>query len=132
MRAFFKGWRRKVGCVTLVMACVLATGWVRSCVATDCVELQTGQRFFGIGSCCEYLILVKCSESRGFQPFVNWEFDGIEPVEHDDSSGRMIYTWVTPHRTPNECSLIPYWSLVLPLTLLSAYLILCKPRPKPA
>jgi hypothetical protein len=128
MREFFKGWRRKAGCVALVMACLSATGLVRSCIATDCVELQTEQRFFGVCSCRAYLIFVTCNETRDNQPFVNWEIGGIEPIEHDDSSGSMIYTWVTPHRTPNECLLIPYWSLVLPLTLLSAYLILWKPR----
>ena len=30
MREFFKPWRRKIGVVTLVMACVLMAGWVRS------------------------------------------------------------------------------------------------------
>ena len=35
MVAYFKGWRRKVGCVTLVLACVIVAGWVRSYKATD-------------------------------------------------------------------------------------------------
>jgi hypothetical protein len=30
MGEFLKGWRRMAGCVTLVMACVLTMGWVRS------------------------------------------------------------------------------------------------------
>ena len=30
MRSFFKGWRRKTGVVTLVMACVFAGEWMRS------------------------------------------------------------------------------------------------------
>jgi hypothetical protein len=29
MREFFRGWRRKVGCVTLMMACVAMPGWTR-------------------------------------------------------------------------------------------------------
>ena len=30
MGDFFHGWRRKIGCVTLVMACVFMSGWVSS------------------------------------------------------------------------------------------------------
>ena len=30
MRDFFRGWMRKAGCVTLVMACVLTSAWLRS------------------------------------------------------------------------------------------------------
>src|SRR4051812_44068427 len=30
MRELFKGWRRKFGVVTLVVACVFTAGWVRS------------------------------------------------------------------------------------------------------
>jgi len=30
MRDFFRGWKRKAGCVTLVTACLLMAGWVRS------------------------------------------------------------------------------------------------------
>ena len=30
MREFFKGWKRKLGCVTLVTACLLMGMWIRS------------------------------------------------------------------------------------------------------
>ena len=40
MGEFFKGWRRKVGCVTLVMACVFAAGWVRSLAIFDVVSFN--------------------------------------------------------------------------------------------
>lgn len=35
MRAFFKGWRQKVGCVVLVMACATGAAWVRSLFYLD-------------------------------------------------------------------------------------------------
>ena len=35
MREFFKEWRRKVGLLTLLMACVFMAGWVRSHVIQD-------------------------------------------------------------------------------------------------
>ncbi len=37
MREFFRGSKRKVGCVTLVLACLSTLGWVRSQSATDVV-----------------------------------------------------------------------------------------------
>src|SRR5436305_1198495 len=30
MRDFFKGWRRKLGVVTLLMVCLFTCGWIRS------------------------------------------------------------------------------------------------------
>ena len=35
VREFFRGWRRKAGCVTLVMALVCVAGWVRSQMIAD-------------------------------------------------------------------------------------------------
>jgi len=35
MGEFFKSWRQKAGCVTLVMACVLMAAWVRGLCVTD-------------------------------------------------------------------------------------------------
>ena len=40
MREFFQGWRRKVGVVTLVMACVLTAGWVRSFLIRDILSIN--------------------------------------------------------------------------------------------
>lgn len=39
MREFFKPWRQKLGCVTLLMACVVMAGWVRSSSYCDFVSL---------------------------------------------------------------------------------------------
>src|SRR3954462_3489874 len=40
MREFFRGWRRKLGVATLVMACVFAAGWVRSLFHRDNINLS--------------------------------------------------------------------------------------------
>jgi hypothetical protein len=39
MHTFFYGWRRKVGVVTLVMACVFMGVWIRSRVAPDTITI---------------------------------------------------------------------------------------------
>ncbi len=46
------------------------------------------------------------------------------------SRDHMIEVWTTTPDAidPDVLGLIPYWSLVLPLTLLSAWLLLSKPR----
>ncbi len=42
MREFFRGWRRKAGVMTLVMATVFLGAWVRNVVVTDQFELVIG------------------------------------------------------------------------------------------
>jgi len=48
MRAFFSGWRRKIGCVTLLMALAFMGGWVRSLSDTDVFEAPIGESRLGI------------------------------------------------------------------------------------
>src|SRR5437764_781766 len=43
MREFFKPCRRKLGMVTLGLACVFAAGWVRSLSVDDFIQLPTVQ-----------------------------------------------------------------------------------------
>ena len=38
MREFFRGWRRKIGVVTLLMALVAMGGWVRSLYSVDVAQ----------------------------------------------------------------------------------------------
>lgn len=86
MRDFFRGWRWKLGIVTLVMACVFAVGWVRSLSDPDVL-------IDGVGS------------TKGF----------VSMTSFDGDFGIVFF--------------IPYWSIVLPLTLLSACLLLSKRPP---
>ena len=45
MPEFFRGWRRKVGCVTLVMALAAWTLWLRSLIVMDLVIVNEGTMF---------------------------------------------------------------------------------------
>jgi len=52
MGEFFKGWRRKTGVVTLVMACVFMSAWVRSQTTIDIGVLCLIQpHVLGVMSC---------------------------------------------------------------------------------
>ena len=42
MREFFRGWRRKLGCIALVMAISACAQWWRSYALVDQVQLPIG------------------------------------------------------------------------------------------
>ena len=103
MGDFFHGWRRKAGCITLLVACIFGTGWVRSFHIND-------QFPFPSQNHTTFLLFVS-------------------------KAGRLVglYVAIVKRGSPNVVSEdtvydIPYWSIVIPLTLLSAYLLISKPR----
>lgn len=97
---FFKGWRRKAGLVTLAVACLLTVGWMRSLMRIDEIVLAShGDEGFLISS-------------------------------HDQGLWLVRYIWFgRGHIYDQSIQFVPDWLLILPLTLLSAWLILWEPRP---
>lgn len=111
MRDFFSSWKRKAGCVTLGMVCVLSCEWVRSTSIVDRIWFPSGT--VGAGSGFVWWI--------GMSPETGWELDSIPLRELEGSPEGWAfneYEWEGP-----------FWLVVLPLTLLSAWLLLRKPRP---
>ena len=114
MGEFFKGWRCKAGLVTLAMALLLTVAWTRSYVTADAIKFG----FIG-------------------QQHIAISLDGQLAWESYPGYGRLQYER-RQHRVTGNVSVravidqmsckAPYWSVVLPLTLLSAWLILVKPR----
>lgn len=49
MQEFFRGWRQKTGILTLILACVFLTAWVRSLILIDrivvCISPTSRQQF---------------------------------------------------------------------------------------
>ena len=124
MGDFFRGWRRKAGLVTLVMACVLAVGWMRSCVYGVLWYFVAGDRQHYIFSLNGRIIWGASWTTEGFDAF-----RGSFPLtlEVADFLNTMPERLVDPRFKHAELA-ISYWQFVLPLTLLSAWLILAKPR----
>ena len=156
MREFFHGWRRKAGCVTLMMACAVMGLWIR------------GQRFrdelaFASASGTEKEIHAIVSAAAGImwirERLPDWSMVQVTsfPVWNshrygdDDTSdfsgetdtrGDSLWRWkwcgfdlgqgnhYGKDLTGPTISywIAPYWSIAIPLMLLSAYLILWKPR----
>jgi len=131
MGDLFHGWRRKAGCVALAMACVFAAGWVRSMTVSDVVLLPNRNILWG-GSYDGYLWLrwtLETDASSREDWYFQWKSDDLNDpyiIYEKDPYGR-------PNPTPRFLSnpgffKIRYQSIVPPLMLLSAYLLLSKPR----
>jgi hypothetical protein len=146
MREFFRGWKRKAGVVTLMVACMFAVGWVRSRFVSDSFGFPVGTE-----------IAIACAsgwESLVFSPFRGEKIASIPagmqlgkaldaPDQADDLFSDPGITWSflrygfgigessdgTEDGIEIDVYAMPYWSIVLPLTATSAWLLLSKPRP---
>lgn len=114
MREFLQGWRRKLGAVTLVLACVLLVGWVRSYSYVDDITIRDASFI--------------CTSASG-EFFWSWRYRydekefAVEWLANHVSRFTPDY-FVDKHRYNEH---VPYWSFVFPLTAISAYLLLGNP-----
>lgn len=149
MREFFRGWRRKVGCVTLVMALALTGAWIRSSLVQDEIYLLRPERVYAIQSSVGGIQWENHSPSFVFpgggsfhwisRTMVypserHWRSHVLEENVCWDCAGFVYYKAIdsTPLSRTVEIWRGPYWSLVVPLTMLSSYLLLCPPRKRKA
>lgn len=148
MLSFFRGWRRKLGVVTLLMACAFAGGWVRSTRFYDDVSFQRGSRTTDLISCRDGVIWLRTCEVRARIAAGRWRWvsepdEGTElpfDVSTDLADVGWHSQWYSFHVAETQVDpqsgyqfsvcVVPYWSIVMPLTLLAAGLLLSKPRPK--
>jgi hypothetical protein len=124
MHTFFHGWRRKVGIVSLVMACGLTSAWMRSQFFRDVFCWSIGHEAEVIisddGILSWWRLSLQHPLPQRWNPgFVNRGRDGSYYFRARD--------WYVELGESDSLS-VPYWHSVIPLTLLSAYLILWKPR----
>lgn len=171
MHTFFYGWRRKVGIVTLVMACAVAGLWVRSGVVCDVFSVKsspTSQHVVWLADSGLWWASIKrfSYERLGDKGrILNWEsppanwrstfeaqrfgvgpphagspydrsFNELKPTIHwrrrflGGDFGNITRRETGPfgRQRPENVWFMPLWWFTLPLTLLSACLILWKPR----
>lgn len=124
MKDFFHGWRRKVGCVALVMACTLIGFWTRSQFDADVLCWSVGHETEVVisrdGVLSWWRLATERPVPRFWNPrFVNQSRDGTHYVAIGD--------WFVELGAADSCS-VPYWPFAMPLTLFAAFLILWKPR----
>jgi hypothetical protein len=151
MGEFFKGWRRKIGIVTLLMALVGMAGWVRGGLSVDFVWYPTAKFGYSIESLHGLVRLTRGtpvasgmpvqfgSESLSLSPHLKFDdygkplpFDPREKLDIEWQSNWFAFSFGTAKIKGSiakiEMFLIPYWSIVIPMTVLSAYLLLTKSR----
>jgi hypothetical protein len=124
MHAYIYGWRRKAGCTTLLLALILSCLWVRS------LGYQDGVMIFGVNRC----LMITSADSSMSWAVSNPDEDGFNssnvvwisrPITRDNGNDvHATYVVGTPR-------FVYYSPIVVPLTLLSACLILWKPRKRP-
>lgn len=136
MGEFFKPRRRKLGVLTLVMACVSAAGWVRSLTMHDEIQISHHERHQSIfNSRAGTIDWLTVEWHNTFLPPGSFEWSS-KRIDHRGPTvlwfkkvkGSMINNGKVLASTTTGTS-FPYWSVTFPLTLLSAYLLLSKPRP---
>lgn len=145
MREFFRGWRRKAGCLTLVLACVLAAGWIRSYAHIDNLLLITDQTLNGVlsinGATTWGTNWMTDGSKQQFDTWLKWKTAPVTPLMNVSTPDGTTYHWKYSlggfqlyrydwsrfNQSGMACTL-PYWSIVIPLTLLSAWLLLSKQR----
>ena len=145
MGEFFNRWRRKFGLVTLVMACVFAGGWVRSVTiyedATFLMSsksqlfIESGDGIFSFGR-----LLAHDPEYFSTQPKTDWHrFAPHQHIREGWESLRWYWRFsnvgigghhsgVAPQIDDLLLVVMPYWAITVPLTLISLWLLLSKPR----
>lgn len=117
MHTFFHGWRRKAGIISLVVACVMTGLWNRSLFVEDLVAFPRRQAFDSLNGNLYW----DSGAIFTFNPgWCAWR-------THDLRNPRQLEVSLA-HWEQSHSMRIPYWSMVSPLTLLSAYLLLWKPR----
>jgi hypothetical protein len=151
---FFQG-RRRMGLVTLMMTMAFLGGWIRSPLNKDSVQFEFGTSFVTFASNQNGLWLVT-SELPGsvYQPVIlggkseTFALPGHRYPFSSDPFGHLTrWFWVTEQRWDwygfhygRYCDerpiggirltfrIIPHWAVILPFTLISAFLLLVKPR----
>jgi hypothetical protein len=144
MRDFFKGWRRKTGCGLLVMALVVFGAWMRSHHHFDSLFIHTPSATHAMKSQAGRVGWTRM-EPEASPTWMTWKSEqasewqtvefyrqsycgftfGTEPsavMTVSEGEGFTRHRW--------DFWVIPHWAVVLPLALISAYLILWKPRRK--
>ncbi|WP_010582199.1 hypothetical protein [Schlesneria paludicola] len=142
----FKPLRRKLGIVTLILACAFMAGWIRSQTNLDSLfrlnQMDTHVLISFNGRICwERIWPVRTPRPsrwlyrhNGVVPSFEDQWEGCDIHWRVATLGFNFCTFSRDENVPGGSSWtlefdsweIPYWSIVIPLTAVSAYLLLFK------
>ena len=139
MGEFFRGWRRKMGCATLVMASIFTAGWIRCQTIAEIGSIVIGEKRLFVLSVNDKVIFGITQEGKNphpggwdaepasgsrfariFRPNVDLRLfgAGLATYSHGEAFGRIDLSF-------------PYAMIVIPLILISAILLLWPSRRSP-
>ena len=150
MREFFRGWRRKAGLVTLMLALVFMMGWISSFSASIHLNLRpTEFTMLSIASIGGSLAFggTDGRELKFIPNYHIWSISDFIDI-HDErlrKNGKQRFRWLAFEiidfeedyyvgeikpvaRVHLRILICPYWSIVVPLTAISTWLLLSKPH----
>ena len=139
MSEVFKGWRRKVGCVTLLLTCVYMGGWLRTRMSSDQITIQFKNSSHVFRLTGGHFQWIHHTGVFPNDPAVTWQsWKAGLPLDHPELSmefdSRLHWSGFEFGRgrvhdfMPQEFLIIPCLSVAIPLILASAYLLLAKHR----
>ena len=142
MGEFFKGWRIKIGVMTLVMACVFLGGWVRSRSTVDlmtlyyaksnCIFVSGGERFLFVLGDKQVQSETNDRDEGVDYRIARWPDATKKLTTHwhslNASTVKVYLSRINRDTIISSYMMVPYWSIIIPLTLMSAWLLLSKPR----
>ena len=158
MGDFFKPLRRRIGMLALVLACAFMVAWIRSTITYDSIEWNGNPYRFYMESCLNRLHLnctshleneprfslmnMKPKQVWGYNKDKETGTESYDPIRfnHDRCDwrceiaglhvirGRSAFNDVARADLEFVLCIIPHWYFAILLTLLSAYLLLTKPR----
>ena len=124
MGVVFRGWKRKAGLVTLILTCLLAAGWVRSMGRLDTIFIRgrfvviSTEARIGITDDIRLPVTTASMKAGELARIDSRPFD--HELIHATSSDTSRLALHSSVKT------FPYWPIVIPLTLLSVWLLLSK------
>lgn len=144
----FRGWRRKTGCVTLLLACAFLAGWIRSRFITDTLVVTSNMEsiIYNFGSDEFGLRFVRSNfrPNPMFSAKTHWSSSPLSqrtqhPNALDKNNPGHKWSFCGVHWGSSDADIwkgnffvcvVSYWHIITPLTLLSAWLLLWNPKRK--
>lgn len=145
MRDFFRGWRRKLGCVTLLLACVFTAAWLRHAFVTDHLDYSVGpdvaDSWISADNCL-FWIRNRIDRKKYSRYHPKEMMPALDPpyyVWSTSPSGKLdlrSYEWYwysfgigfgQHEREPGiywSYAITPFWIMITPLTSISALLLI--------
>lgn len=129
MGEFFRGWRRKMGVVTLVMTVALTGLWVRCETIHDGISFPIFDRQHAIYAVDGQIVWMEMPQSGGIWLLASEDSAIMTEIIMDIEKKWDAIIEISDYQKYRFRRLaVPAWSIVTPLTLLSAYLLLIPSR----